>query len=307
MEEHHIPVLLEESRELLITDKDGVYFDGTLGFGGHTSQFLNILNDDAKLIATEVDNNAFQFCLKKFENDKRVKIFNANFSQIDVLSKIEFADSYDGIFADLGVSSFQLDKPEAGFSYRSEAELDLRMDKTILVTASDIVNTFSKEDLAEIFFKYGEEKNSRKIAERIVEKRELKKLRTTKDLSEVIEEVTPERFLNKTLSRVFQSLRIYINRELDVLKEFLQKSVELIKVGGSIVIITYHSLEDRIVKDFFKYESLKCICPPEFPICTCNKVQRLEIITRKPVISGPKELARNPRSRSAKLRAARRV
>lgn len=228
MEEHHIPVLLEESRELLITDKDGVYFDGTLGFGGHTSQFLNILNDDAKLIATEVDNNAFQFCLKKFENDKRVKIFNANFSQIDVLSKIEFADSYDGIFADLGVSSFQLDKPEAGFSYRSEAELDLRMDKTILVTASDIVNTFSKEDLAEIFFKYGEEKNSRKIAERIVEKRELKKLRTTKDLSEVIEEVTPERFLNKTLSRVFQSLRIYINRELDVLKEFLQKSVELI-------------------------------------------------------------------------------
>lgn len=307
MEEHHIPVLLDKSRELLITNKSGVYFDGTLGFGGHTSEFLRTLNDDAKLIATEVDMNAFQFCMNKFQNDKRVRIFNANFSQIDVVSKIEFNDKYDGIFADLGVSSFQLDEPESGFSYRSEGDLDLRMDKTILITASDIVNSFSKEDLADIFFKYGEEKNSRKIAERIVERREQKKFKTTKDLSEVIEEVTPQNFMNKTLSRVFQALRIYINRELDVLKEFLNKSIELVKEGGSIVVITYHSLEDRIVKDFFKYESLKCICPPGFPICNCNKVQRLEILTKKPVIPEQQEISRNPRARSAKLRAARRL
>jgi 16S rRNA (cytosine1402-N4)-methyltransferase len=307
MEEYHIPVLLNESKEFLINNYSGVYFDGTLGFGGHSSEFLKILDDKAKIVATEVDNSAFQYCLEKFSNENRIKILNTNFSQIDIASKIEFVDKFDGIFADLGVSSFQLDEPGAGFSYRSDAQLDLRMDKKISVTASDIVNSFSSEDLAEIFFKYGEEKNSRRIAQKIVERRESKKIISTKDLSKIIEEVTPQNFLNKTLSRVFQALRIFINRELDVLKEFLQKSVELLKTGGSLVIISYHSLEDRIVKEFFKYENLKCVCPPEFPICTCGKVQRLDILTRKPVTPDQSELIRNPRARSAKLRAARRI
>lgn len=307
MEEIHVPVLLNESRKFLLTDDGGIYFDGTLGFGGHSSEFINNLNENAKLVATEVDNEAYQFCLKKFEADKRVKIYNTNFANIDTVSKVEFVDKYNGIFADLGVSSFQFDEPEAGFSYRNEGRLDLRMDKSLPVTASDIINSFSEEDLAEIFFKFGEESNSRKIARRIVERREGKLFQTTMDLKEVVEEITPQRFLNKTLSRIFQALRIYINRELDVLQEFLQKSIDLLKEGGSIVIITYHSLEDRIVKDLFKYESLKCVCPPGFPICTCGKVQRLELLTKKPVVSGEPELARNPRARSAKLRAARRI
>jgi 16S rRNA (cytosine1402-N4)-methyltransferase len=304
---HHIPVLFEKSIEFLVTDKSGIYFDGTLGFGGHSSGILNCLGDDGLLIGTDVDQNAFSFSKKKFSEEKRIKIYNMNFSQIDIIAKIESIPYFNGIFADLGVSSFQLDTVESGFSYRSNAQLDLRMDKSKVINAADVVNSYSEEDLANIIFQYGEEKNSRKIAKVICEIRREKKIQTTLDLSNIITEITPQRYHTKTLSRVFQALRIYVNDELNTLKLFLKKSIELLKPEGRIVILSYHSLEDRIVKEAFKYETLDCICPPGNPICVCNKVPRLKIITKKPVVPDNNEIENNFRSRSAKLRAAERI
>ena len=312
--EFHKPVLLNESLEYLITNKSGIYFDGTLGFGGHSSGILKRLNDNALLIATDVDQDAFNYSKKNFAKEKRVKLYNYNFSQIDIIAKIESAsfDSkesgfFDGIFADLGVSSFQLDNTESGFTYRNEAKLDLRMDKTKVVGAADIINSFSEEDIANIIYKYGEEKNSRKIAKRICLQRAQKKIETTTELSDIIIDLTPKKYQVKTLSRVFQALRIYVNDELNVLKIFLEKAVPFLKPGGRIVILSYHSLEDRIVKEQFKYETLDCICPKEYPVCKCDKERRLKILTKKPVTPSPGEIENNIRARSAKLRAAERV
>ncbi len=312
--EYHKPVLLNESLEYLITNKSGIYFDGTIGFGGHSSGILKKLNDDALLIATDVDQDAFNYSKKNFENEKRIKLYNFNFSQIDIIAKIESAsfDSkedmfFDGIFADLGVSSFQLDNPNSGFTYRHEAKLDLRMDKTKVVSAADIINSFSEEDIANIIYKYGEEKNSRKIAKRICLQRVNKKIETTKELSDIIIDLTPKKYQVKTLSRVFQALRIYVNDELNVLKSFLEKAVSHLKRGGRIVILSYHSLEDRIVKEQFKYETLDCICPKDYPVCKCDKERRVLILTKKPVTPLPGEIEKNIRARSAKLRAAERV
>jgi S-adenosyl-methyltransferase MraW len=304
---HHTPVLLEKSLEFLVTDLNGIYFDGTLGFGGHSSGILNRLSADGLLIGTDVDQDAFSFSKKKFLEDKRIKLYNMNFSQIDIIAKIESIPFFNGILADLGVSSFQLDTIESGFSYRSNTQLDLRMDKSKVINAADVVNSYSEEDLANIIFQFGEEKNSRKIAKVICEERREKKIQTTLDLSNIITKITPNRFRTKTLSRVFQALRIYVNDELNTLKLFLKKSIDLLKPQGRIVILSYHSLEDRIVKETFKYETLDCICPPGSPICNCNKVPRLKIITKKPVTPDNTEIEDNFRSRSAKLRAAERI
>lgn len=304
---HHIPVLLKESLEYLVTNESGIYFDGTIGFGGHTSEILKKLTNSAKVIATDKDINAFNYCKEFFKNDDRVKLFNTGFTDINVVSKIESIKSYDGIFADLGVSSFQLDNLDSGFTYREDAILDLRMDKTKGVPAYEIINSFEQKELADIFYKYGEEKQSRLISKKILEERKLKKITGTIEFRKIIESVIPERFAKKTLSRIFQALRIYVNNELDELKLFLEKSVNLLKENGRIVILTYHSLEDRIVKEHFRYESLDCICPTDIPICVCDKEQRLKILTRKPIVPSDDELSLNPRSRSAKLRAAVRV
>jgi 16S rRNA (cytosine1402-N4)-methyltransferase len=303
----HTPVLLKESLDFLVTDINGVYFEATLGFGGHSEAILNLLSGDGKLISTDVDIDAIKFCREKFGAERRIKIFNTNFSQINILAKIESVNNFNGIFADLGVSSFQLDNVLSGFTYRNEAKLDLRMDKTKTVTAADILNTFSEEDIANIIYEFGEEKNSRQIANRIITQRKFTKIETTLDLANIIEEMTPFKYRIKTLSRVFQALRIYVNDELEVLKLFLTKSIDLLSTGGRIVILCYHSLEDRIVKDVFKYETLDCICPKDYPICQCDKVPRLKIITKKPVVPSLIEIENNTRSRSAKLRAAERI
>ena len=304
---HHEPVLLTETLNFLITNKNGIYFDGTIGFGGHSEAILNILGNNATLIGTDKDKEAFNYTSEKFSGDKRAEVFNTGFTDIDAIARLNFIEGFDGIFADLGVSSFQLDNKSSGFTYREDAPLDMRMDKTKGKSAADILNSFDEENLANIIFEYGEERRSRVIARKIVEARKQKKISTTFELKEIIQNSAPQKHLNKTLSRVFQSLRIYVNNELEELKLFLDKSIDLINKGGRIVILTYHSLEDRIVKEFFKYESLSCICPPEMPICTCGKEASLKIITRKPVISGEEELNRNPRSRSAKLRAAEKL
>lgn len=307
MNSFHTPVLLKESIKYLITNPSGVYFDATLGFGGHSEQILNKLNEEGVLIATDVDKNSFTFSKRKFRDDKRARLYNFNFSLIDSVSKIESIPLFDGIIADLGVSSFQLDNPSSGFTYRTETKLDLRMDKSRVISAADIVNSFSEEEIADIIYRYGEEKNSRKIAKAIVDKRRNKKIETTTELREAIEEITSPRYLSKTLSRVFQALRIYVNDELETLKSFLTRSVDLLKVNGRIVVISYHSLEDGIVKDHFKYETLDCICPKDFPVCKCDKERRLKILTKKPVIPSNVEINLNIRARSAKLRAAERI
>jgi 16S rRNA (cytosine1402-N4)-methyltransferase len=305
--EKHIPVMLKEAVDLLVTRSSGVYFDGTLGFGGHSEEILKRLDGNGKLIAADVDEDAFNFSKEKFESDPRVKLYMFNFSRIEIISKIESVEFFDGVLADLGVSSFQLDNPASGFTYREEAELDLRLDKTIKLNAADVVNSFSEGDLAKIFFEFGEEKNSRLIARKIAEKRSLKKIKTTRDLSLIIEEVTPFPYRTKSLSRVFQALRIYVNDELEVLKKFLTKAIDIMNKGGRIVILSYHSLEDRIVKEAFRYEALDCICPKDFPICRCDKVSRLKILTKKPLTAPQEEINRNFRARSVKLRAAERI
>ncbi|MCX7797862.1 MAG: 16S rRNA (cytosine(1402)-N(4))-methyltransferase RsmH [Melioribacter sp.] len=304
---YHTPVLLQESLDLLITKKNGVYFEGTAGFGGHTEGILRVLGKRGKLIATDKDENAFRFCKEHFKSDKRFSIYNTTFSNIDIISKIEFIEKFDGIFVDLGVSSFQLDFAEEGFTFREEAPLDLRMNKKEGITAAEVLNSFSESEIAEILFKYGEEKNSKKIAKKIVNERSKNSFKTTSQLRKIIEELVPKNYLLKTLSRVFQALRIYVNNELEELKTFLDKAVDLLNEKGRIVVITYHSLEDRIVKEKFRYETLKCVCPKEIPICVCGKVQRLKLVNNKPIVPSLQEIQKNKRARSAKLRAAERI
>ncbi len=304
---YHEPVLLNESIFYLLKKKSGVFFDGTLGFGGHASELLKNLDNDSIFIATDKDDKAYLHCKTKFAEDSRVRLYNTSFTNINVISKIEDVKLFDGTFADLGVSSFQLDNVESGFTYRDDAELDLRMDKTVGVPAWKILNAFDKNEIADIIYKFGEEKKSRQIADRIIEFRKQKKLTRTNELKSIVEKVVPQRFLLNSLSRVFQALRIYVNNELTELETFIDKSIRLLKPGGRIVILTYHSLEDRIVKEKFKYAASDCICPPEIPICSCDKKAELKILTKKPVLPSDDEVKRNPRSRSAKLRAAEKI
>jgi len=307
MTQAHTPVLLKESVDYLVTKKDGIYFEGTLGFGGHTEEIFNRLSKKGSVVSTDVDLNAFNYCREKFKGEDRIKIYNFNFSLIDVIAKIESLEFFDGILADLGVSSFQLDNAAAGFSYSINSMLDLRLDKSLRKTAADFINHESEEKIANVIFEYGEEKNSRKIARQISEARKARRIEKTDELKKIISSVTNPKYLTKTLSRVFQALRIYVNDELGELKVFLQNSVPVLRKGSRLVVISYHSLEDRIVKDFFKYESLSCVCPPDSPICNCGKVKRLNIISKKPITPSDLEITQNKRARSAKLRVAERV
>jgi len=303
----HKPVLLDESLEYLITKPDGVYFDGTVGFGGHSAEILKNLNKNGILIATDKDLDAYNHCREKFVNDERIKLFKTSYKDIYNIANIEFINGFDGIFADLGVSSYQLDNAGSGFTYREEAPLDMRMDKSKGISAVDIVNNFDEEEIADIIYKYGEERKSRQIAKRIVNTRQTNKIKTTSQLRNIIEQIIPERFAIRTLSRVFQALRIYVNNEIDDLIEFLKNATPLLNQGGRIVVLTYHSLEDREVKEHFKYEATECVCPPELPICNCDKEKRLKIITKKPLLPGDKEIKNNTRARSAKLRVAEKL
>jgi len=303
----HIPVLLEESIDFLITGKSGNYFEATAGFGGHSEAILKKLTNKGTLVSADLDEKAFLYCKKKFAEDNRFRIYRFNYELVDVIAKIESIVFFDGVFADLGVSSYQLDDPAAGFSYSSNTNLDLRFDTNLRRTAADIINEFPVDDLAELIFELGEERNSRQIARAIAGARTIKKITKTEDLKAIISSVTVRRYQTKTLSRVFQALRIFVNDELGNLKSFLENSLTVLKKGGRLVVISYHSLEDRIVKEFFKYESLKCVCPKDSPVCKCGKEQRLKIITKKPVTPTLNEIKLNRRARSAKLRVAERI
>lgn len=304
----HKPVLLDECIQGLNIDKDGVYVDGTLGRAGHSSEIVKRLGENGRLIGIDRDIQAIQAAeIRLAEYMDRVSLVHSNFREIpSVLDGLNIP-LVDGILLDLGVSSPQLDEAERGFSYMEDAPLDMRMDQTSGAIAADLVNTAAEEELARILFEYGEERYSRKIAGAIVKRREKKAIETTLELVDIIKSAMPGAALREKqhpAKRSFQALRIAVNDELGALSQVLETAVDRLKPGGRIAIITFHSLEDRIVKKSFQHLANPCTCPPELPMCVCGKTPVVELVHRKPIVPTREELEYNPRARSAKLRVA---
>ena len=310
MEFNHIPILIEEVMAGLDIKKDGIYVDGTLGGAGHSIEIVKRL-ESGKLIGIDQDTDALKKASKVLYGfkDKTILVHN-NYKNIDCVLEDLGIEKVDGIFIDIGVSSYQLDEASRGFSYHKDAPLDMRMDRTKDFTAWDIVNKYNQEELTNIILNYGEDSWAKRIAEFIVKERSISPINTTLELVEVIKKAIPKRVRmegSHPAKQTFQALRIEVNGELDVLKESIEKMVNLLKPGGRLVIITFHSLEDRIVKEKFKYLFKDCICPSEIPICACEKKREIKIITRKPIVPTKEEILINSRSRSAKLRIAEKV
>ena len=304
----HVSVLLNESINLLNIKKGGIYFDLTLGGGGHT---LEILKQGGKVIGIDQDKEAINASRERLKDfgDSLILVHD-NFKNLKTIAKSLQIDKVDGIIADLGVSSHQLDEAERGFSYMHDAPLDMRMDKRQDFSAFDVVNFYKEEDLYRIIKEYGEENWAKRIANFIVSERKNKKIETTLELVTIIKKAIPKGARldgPHPAKRTFQAIRIEVNGELEVLKNTIDDAVDLLNKGGKIGIITFHSLEDRIVKEEFKKLQKGCICPHNFPVCVCNIKPKLKIITKKPIIADDKELDENHRARSAKLRVAKRV
>jgi 16S rRNA (cytosine1402-N4)-methyltransferase len=304
---YHIPVLLERSIEYLVSDPDGIYVDGTLGGGGHSGALLRKLGKNGRVFAIDQDEDAIEHAQLLFQDDVRMTVVRSNVVHLSDVLNAHDVMAIDGILLDLGVSSHQIDTPQRGFSFRFSGPLDMRMDRESTVTAAAYISRRSEEELADTFFTYGEERNSRRIARAIVRARAEKEITDTAQLAEVIASVTPQVHRSKTMARVFQALRIAVNEELGVLERTLEEAMERLRVGGRMVVISYHSLEDRIVKRFMRHEAADCICPPRMPVCTCGKIRRLHIITSKHVEADEIEIRGNPRARSARLRAAEKI
>ena len=290
--------------------EDGIYLDGTLGRAGHSSEILKNLSKAGKLIALDRDTAAIQAVKEKFSDNESLILEHANFQDLDLVLKKLGIDAVDGMLFDLGVSSPQLDNPERGFSYQKNGPLDMRMNPEQKLTAKDIVNNYSEAELEKIITEYGEENWSARIAEFIVKMRKEDEIETTDDLVEVIKAAIPKavrRSGGHPARRTFQALRIETNNELEQLKNLIDKAVSYLNPGGRLVIITFHSLEDRIVKHKFRELANDCSCPPDFPICVCDEKSEVKVITRSPVQASEKEKENNPRSRSAKLRAAEKI
>ncbi len=306
----HISVLLMETVDGLDIKPDGIYVDGTLGGGGHSEEVLKRL-DGGKLIGIDQDEQALAAATKRLEKygDSFIPVHN-NFSNILEILKELGIEKIDGMMMDLGVSSHQLDEADRGFSYRFDAELDMRMDRTKSFTAKEIVNTYSEDDLNRIIRDYGEENWARRIAKFICEKRAEKPLETTQELVDIIYSAIPanaRREGGHPAKRTFQAIRIEVNGELEIIRKTIQDITSVLNKKGRISIITFHSLEDRIVKQAYKELATGCICPPEIPVCMCNNKPKVKIITRKPILANEKELDDNSRSKSAKLRVCKKV
>ena len=306
--DYHIPVLYYETLDNLVINPDGVYIDCTLGGGSHSEGILERLSDKGLLISIDQDSNAIEYSKKRLEKfGPKWKVFKGNFENIDTIAYMAGVDKVDGILMDIGVSSKQLDDPERGFSYRYDVKLDMRMNIEQKISAYDVVNTYSEEQLSKIIFEYGEERYARKIAKLIVEERKSFPIEKTSDLIALIKRAYPERSSKHPAKKTFQAIRIEVNRELEVLENAMSKAVELLKVGGRLAIITFHSLEDRIVKNKFKDLATACKCPKDIPICVCGGVKKFEIITKKPIIPIDDELKNNNRAHSSKLRILERI
>jgi 16S rRNA (cytosine1402-N4)-methyltransferase len=304
MENYHIPVFLEECVEALNLKQSGIYVDATLGGGGHTRKILES-GKELTLFAFDQDPDALQHNLalqQKYPN--RLILVQDNFANLRTQLALHRIKKIDGILFDLGISSHQIDLDSRGFSFSLDGKLDMRMDQMGEVTAADFINKSSLEDLSKVFREYGEEKQAYKIAKAILQAREQKPFVTTKQFSDFLDTCTNSNKRIKTKARIFQAIRIYINRELEVLRSSLTDAIKILNPGGRIVVLSYHSLEDRLVKQIFKYEAEACICPPGFPKCVCDKQARIKILTKKPLVPKAAEIARNSRARSAKLRIA---
>lgn len=306
---YHQPVLLNDVLTYLQCQSDRIYVDMTVGGGGHAEAILANCGPFGELIGVDQDPDAIAAARTRLSQfpASRFHLIQANFSEL--LSVVTDLNKplVDGILFDLGVSSFQIDEAEKGFSYQQDSPLDMRMNPNIERTAKDLVNHLEVSELAHVFRKYGEEKHSYKIARAIEQARENRPIETTDDLVDIIKKMTTAQEVVKTTARIFQALRIEINNELEVLSSALQQALKVLKPGGRIVVISYHSLEDRIVKTFFQDMERGCTCPPDFPYCVCNGTQELIILTKKVIRPSEEEIARNSRARSAKLRAAERV
>ena len=306
--DYHIPVLYSETLDNLVINPDGIYIDCTLGGGSHSEGILEKLSNKGLLISIDQDSTAIEYSKKRLEKfGSKWKVFKENFENIDTIAYMAGVDKVDGILMDIGVSSKQLDDPERGFSYRYDVKLDMRMNTEQKISAYDVVNTYTEEQLSKIIFEYGEERHARKIAKLIVEERKSSPIEKTSDLIALIKRAYPERASKHPAKKTFQAIRIEVNRELEVLENAMSKAVELLKVGGRLAIITFHSLEDRIVKNKFKDLATACKCPKDIPICVCGGVKKFEIITKKPIIPIDNELKNNNRAHSSKLRILERI
>jgi 16S rRNA (cytosine1402-N4)-methyltransferase len=306
LEFQHRPVLIAEVLKLLDPARRRTIVDCTLGGGGHAAAIRELLPTDSWLVGIDQDDDALAAAAQRMAGYGNVKLLKGNFGQLEALLE-DWNRPVDGFLFDLGVSSWQLDNPQRGFAYQHDAPLDMRMNQQAVLTAADIVNNWSARELTAIFRAYGEERWSSRVADFIVKARELKPIETTGELVEVIKAAIPaaaRREGGHPGRRVFQALRIAVNSELDNLRLGLEAAIDICAPGGVVAVISYHSLEDRIVKRIFIDKAAGCICPPELPVCQCEHKPEVKILTKKPVTPGSEELESNPRSRSAKLRAA---
>jgi 16S rRNA (cytosine1402-N4)-methyltransferase len=307
----HRSVMADEVVNYLITRPEGIYVDATLGMGGHTKSILERTNSKSLVIGLDVDEEAISISREMLSKYNGHVIYrNSNFSDIDkVLDSLDIRE-VDGIVADLGMSSYQIESSERGFSFMREEPLDMRMDPRLRFTAYDLVNEMTMDEISRVLKMYGEEKWSRRIAKRIVETRKDSPINTSAELARVVSLAIPKKFHPAKIhpaTKTFQALRIAVNNELENIREFIEKAVYRLRVGGRLVVISFHSLEDRLVKTYFQRLSSPCICPPGMPECGCGKKRVLNILTRSPIIPGDEEISSNLRARSAKLRVGERV
>lgn len=303
-EKIHISVLLEESLDHLNLRAGQTIVDCTLGLGGHSLEILKKIGSSGHLIVFEQDEENLKEAKKRLKKyEKQITYVHDNFEQFSEYVK----EPVDGILFDLGLSSPHVDNPDRGFSFKNDGPLDMRFDKRQKLTAEQVVNKYNEKDLADIIFHYGDERKSRIIARKIIEERKKEPITTTSQLAEIVKSTIKGKSKTHPATQTFQALRIYVNRELDVLEEALEEAINKLKIDGRIVVISYHSLEDRIVKKKFKYYTQDCICPKELLICQCNFKKKLYILTKKPIIPNGIEAKTNPRARSAKMRVAKRI
>ncbi len=310
MEFKHTSVLLEESVRGLEIKENGIYVDGTMGGGGHSEAILSHLGEGGLLLGIDRDTEALDASRKRLSGFKNVRYVHDNYKNIKQILQNENIAGIDGVVLDLGVSSYQLDNRERGFSYMEDAPLDMRMNRENPLSAYEVVNTYSEEQLADIIFKYGEERFSRKIAKIICERRAQRPVATTLELVDIVKAAIPERFRQRgshPAKRTFQAIRIEVNGELKDLRSAVDDFFDMLSPGGRLCVITFHSLEDRIVKTAFASYATGCTCPPDFPICVCGNNPRAKVITRKPILPGETECEENKRSKSAKLRIAEKL
>lgn len=311
MEFQHKSVLLQECIDALNIRPDGIYLDGTLGGAGHSSQIAHRLTEGGRLIGVDRDRTALAAAKERLAPyADRVTLVHSNFAEIDAILDSLGIPAVDGMLFDLGVSSPQLDDASRGFSYMADAPLDMRMDKDDALTAGEVVNTWPQGELRRILYDYGEERYAPQIAAAICRAREKAPVETTLELVDIIRSAMPAQALREKqhpAKRSFQAIRIAVNDELGAVSRMMQAAVGRLNPGGRLAVITFHSLEDRIVKSEMQQAARGCTCPPEFPVCVCGKKPLVKLVTRKPIVSGPAELEENPRARSAKLRVAEKL